>query len=494
MPGLTLGLGLGLSPSQGAGLPAVRNANFGVNLSGPEFAPWNGQTFPSSANWLYLASKSVGFVRMPIAWESIQPTLGVALDATYLAALKASIAMGKTFGIDTIVGIHNFGYYITNAKWIASDGVVAGYAGNDAALATGVNVLGDGTLTQAEFADLWTRLTTALTGTSGLKGLGIMNEPAPGIIGVNMLPNPDVFNVGGWFGTGGASVASLGAGSNPLGAAYGPAWTLTVTSAFTGVFEAVNVSHVPYTESIWVRSHSGTVAGFFYLNGTSTAFTATTSWQRLSGTCTPTAGSAVLCGIGLNAAGVIDIANSQLELGSSASTYAPNIWMPFAQAAINAIRAVDATIKIYVCGYNFGTASRWNSDNFELAALTGGNLIFEAHQYFDGAQNVGNGGNYSGTYTSYSIDSTSGAGAFDVFKNWCTSQGVAGFIGEFGVPNRSNDNDAAWLPLQLAMEQDVKAAGMQACQWFFGCNGIQSSNILNIAAANDARLLQMLAA
>jgi hypothetical protein len=83
----------------------------GVNISGPEFAPWNGQKFPTSADFAYLASKGVTFVRMPIAWGSLQPTLAAALDTTYLGKIQTAIAAAHANGISVIVDLHNSGSY-----------------------------------------------------------------------------------------------------------------------------------------------------------------------------------------------------------------------------------------------------------------------------------------------------------------------------------------------------------------------------------------------
>ena len=51
--------------------------------------------------------------------------------------------------------------------------------------------MGDGTLTQADFTNLWTQLATALVGTPGLVGYGLMNEPSALIPSVNLLTAPN---------------------------------------------------------------------------------------------------------------------------------------------------------------------------------------------------------------------------------------------------------------------------------------------------------------
>ena len=127
--------------------------------------------------------------------------------------------------------------------------------------------------------------------------------------------------------------------------------------------------------------------------------------------------------------------------------------------------------------------------------LTGGNLVFEAHQYFDGPESLGGGGTYGGTFASYTIDTQTGVQSLIPFTNWLTATGAAGYIGEFGIPNSTADNNAQWFPTQLNFLNAAKTAGLKGTQWFYGNNGIQPGNNLNfmpVAGADDPRLTQML--
>ena len=122
-------------------------------------------------------------------------------------------------------------------------------------------------------------------------------------------------------------------------------------------------------------------------------------------------------------------------------------------------------------------ASDFVQYNYEMATMTGGNLIFEAHQYFDGSQGWGGGGSYGGTYTSYAIDAQSGVQALQKFTDWLTATGTTGYIGEVNVPNNVTDNNAAWLPLQVNFFNAAKAANVKASMWFYGNNTIQPANL-----------------
>lgn len=109
----------------------------------------------------YLGARGVGIARQMVHWERIQPTLNGALNATEVQRLKDAIAAFHAAGVETILNIHNYGLYFQTET-----------------VGTIANSIGDGTLTQAHFVDLWTKIATAFVGTPGLVGYGLMNEPA----------------------------------------------------------------------------------------------------------------------------------------------------------------------------------------------------------------------------------------------------------------------------------------------------------------------------
>ena len=472
---------------------------FGVNLSGAEFAPWNGQTWPSAADWQYLASLGIKTVRLPFAWESMQTSLGAALNTTYLAGLKAAVALGWSYGIKSIVDCHNFGCYMAQADWIANEGL-NGYAGNEGTVTTGVNVLGDGTLTTANLVDLWTKLATALVGNPGVAGYDIMNEPTLSIIGTNLLATPNYFsNSTGaqpWSVQNGAAPTILGAGTNPVSAAYGPAWTISSGTGFGAVVQTLTLAAVPYTLSLYAKVASGTQTLTVQLGSAADNDTVTTAWQRFTKTVTPTAGAvtvefAVHTGTTNQ---LIEIADAQLELGSSASTYQPSPWTPIAQAVVTAIRTVDATTPIYPQGLNSSATATWDAYNYEMAGMTGGPFVFQGHCYFDAAAGSAGSGEYSSTYTAQGVTSSSGVTDVTPFVAWLQANSLKGFVGEFGIPNSVTDNNAAWFPLQANFLSYLRANVVPGAGWFYGSNKIQSGNILNIARTSgvtDPRLAQI---
>jgi aryl-phospho-beta-D-glucosidase BglC (GH1 family) len=192
-------------------------------------------------------------------------------------------------------------------------------------------------------------------------------------------------------------------------------------------------------------------------------------WTRLS---TALVGTAGLAGYGLM--------NEPHDLAST------SIWPTAAQAAINAIRVIDVATPIYVMGDNWGDAAHWNNPAFPL---TGANLVYEAHQYFDDGS-----GNYSGTYSSYNTDTHAGVKDLLPWLTWLKKNNVQGYIGEFGVPNDATDNDPQWLVLEEWFMTILAQQGVPATMHYYG-SSFNSSDTLNVApksGVDDPRLIRML--
>jgi len=138
----------------------AQNSEFGVNLSGME---WNsgvgtvGTTYfePTQAEFTYYASKGLKLVRIPFLWERMQPTLGGALNATYLAQLDQVVGYAANAGVSVFIDCHNYARYPYNGNVITSGGGP----------------------TQANFNNLWTQLATHYASNTTVWGYDIMNEP-----------------------------------------------------------------------------------------------------------------------------------------------------------------------------------------------------------------------------------------------------------------------------------------------------------------------------
>ena len=129
--------------------------------------------------------------------------------------------------------------------------------------------------------------------------------------------------------------------------------------------------------------------------------------------------------------------NEPHDMGDSAR------WPRAAQAAIDAIRAVDAQTPILVAGDDWSSSLNWQkSANAALNQLgdPADNLVFEAHCYFDKNRS----GQYKADYQNELGSPDVGVENVRPFVEWCRANRVRGFVGEFGVPADAH-SDARWL-------------------------------------------------
>lgn len=125
-----------------------------------------------------------------------------------------------------------------------------------------------------------------------------------------------------------------------------------------------------------------------------------------------------------------DLMNEPHDLGATS-------WATIAQAAVNAIRQVDSGHVILVPGDCWSGAWTWASCNAGLILSDpAGNLVYEAHQYFDRDGS----GTYANSYDTDGATATTGADRLKPFANWLAANGLRGYIGEFGAPN----SDPRW--------------------------------------------------
>ena len=139
-------------------------------------------------------------------------------------------------------------------------------------------------------------------------------------------------------------------------------------------------------------------------------------------------------------------------------------WPLAAQAAVDAIRTVDAKTPIVVADDNWSSSRNWgrssNSKLHEKLSDPNDNLVFEAHCYFDK--------NRSGKYNASYEDElgSPGVGVENVrpFVEWCRQNKVRGFVGEFGVP----DSDARWLATMDEFLKYLDENNMPSAYWAGG--------------------------
>ena len=140
-----------------------RLAYLGVNLSGAEFGVPDAferkydpgtlgrdYTFPTAEEVAAYAAAGFNVVRLPFAWERLQPKPDGELDAAYLGGLDAVVAEATSRHVTVIVEPANFGY---------------GYGGLIGAVTP-----------DSVFADLWRRVAQHYASNPNVF-YGLMNEP-----------------------------------------------------------------------------------------------------------------------------------------------------------------------------------------------------------------------------------------------------------------------------------------------------------------------------
>ncbi|MFL6691320.1 MAG: glycoside hydrolase family 5 protein [Ramlibacter sp.] len=203
----------GCFSSESQAAPAGPMPAMGTNLSGMEWAqhgirrggstqPNLHFTAPRKADIAWLAANGFKKNRLPVLWEMLQPVL---FDARPNAATRAVVGEPGEFhplyaqlitetldahaavGATCILDLHNYCRY-RDFRY-AADGSVPGlqkgqtalhspYTENPAGVQERIFSLApNATLTQAHFADFWTRAAQRWKDHPGLAGWGLMNEP-----------------------------------------------------------------------------------------------------------------------------------------------------------------------------------------------------------------------------------------------------------------------------------------------------------------------------
>jgi endoglucanase len=141
-------------------------------------------------------------------------------------------------------------------------------------------------------------------------------------------------------------------------------------------------------------------------------------------------------------------------------------WKAISQAALTAIRNNGDDKLVMVGGDGWSAAHRWPAFHGPTTWIRdpANRFVYEAHQYFDSD----NSGTYKRTYDQELAGNADlanlGRTRVSAFIEWCNSNGVKGFLGEFGAPNA----DPRWLVVLDGFLAAVDAAGFDATYWAAG--------------------------
>lgn len=137
-----------------------------------------------------------------------------------------------------------------------------------------------------------------------------------------------------------------------------------------------------------------------------------------------------------------------------------SVWPSAAQAAVNAIRAVDTATPVLVAGDGWSSAMNWRLVNETLAITDPSNkIVYEAHQYFDANADA----DYAGTYEQEGGYPNVGLDRVQPFIDWCAAGGRKGFLGEFGVPR----TDARWFTAMDRFLTRIQDSGVAGTYWLY---------------------------
>ena len=201
----------------------------GVNAAGLEFAEGNfpgalGTNYvaPTAAEIGYYAGKNMTIVRLPFAWERLQPTLSGAFDPTYLGYIQTAVSTMRSNGLMVLLDPHNYSMYRLsgqNRRHIGTSSVPA-----------------------AAFVDLWSRLADLYKGDAGVV-FGLMNEP------VQWDDYGEELQCTEWAGYANQAIAAIRAKTTQNwifvpGNFYTGAWSWTTTADTTGATNATAMASV----------------------------------------------------------------------------------------------------------------------------------------------------------------------------------------------------------------------------------------------------------
>lgn len=128
----------------------------GINVNGGNTVRTQVGYVHDYPDFAFMVDHGVDTVRLPIAWERIQPGLGGALTTSDLDGMLTAAELS---GISVILDIHNYARY-TDAGGVAY-------------------ILGGGTIDNGDLGDLWQKLATWVKANhdATVVGYGLMNEP-----------------------------------------------------------------------------------------------------------------------------------------------------------------------------------------------------------------------------------------------------------------------------------------------------------------------------
>lgn len=462
-------------------------------------------TRPSLQNLKYIKSRGFDVVRLPFLWERMQHKLNGALDPAYLKLYIDTLKDADAAGLKTIVDFHNYGRY----THVTSSGLVETIIGD---------VLAPVGPTQAQYVDAWRKIAKAIRSDAiayrSVYAYDLMNEPHD-LVDIHAPFTKKVTIANFESSTDGfAGVSPVTLSRQARNGQMSLKVSVPVKKSDTTVIYKTTLAvlsnkileangNVFQVKGFIPATNEGTAQVRFYLvDGTSKMHVSGAEILREErnfavNVFVPKAGFVGIKQLqmeilvnrteGKNTAQVFYI--DEINQGTAGATIRPvDVWVRFAQAALNGIRADGDKKLIMVEGYSWASAALWpRLHPKKFITDSANNLMYHAHLYIDGSA----GGQYKFTFAEetakakaagFASVAAQGLWRAQQFAEWCAREKVRCFIGEYGWPNSDTVGVAearAWNQAGEQLLAYFDKMNLGATVWGTGSWLTPTGNILN---------------
>lgn len=454
---------------------------------------------PSLTDFQYLAQKGFDLVRLPFAWERIQPVLNGTLEPNYKSYIDTAIANAKSLGIQLVLDVHNFGERVV----VAAGGFSLLTSGSSDVMFSGNYSLSSGVMTIGQFSRVFA---------------GATNNPVSPAVSYIITTDVNITSDGGqsfnaldieFFHTDDNNkyfvTYSVTGGYMQLYKVIAGVQTQLATVSETFTFNSFNTIVIDVGQTTvntilvklngtQVMSHAidgaQTTGGIDFwgsgvnfkiqnftlnVNGDTTSARASSGQFRVGAAGLSTANFANLWSalatayVNEPAVFMYDLMNepNSMPVSTSPSNYLTTSSTTLMnQAAINAIRLVDKNKWICIESDQFTGIQSFTSaygSNPQIWWTDPSNKTMVSWHYY---QDSDHSGTYSGAYSA--TYRTRIPGDINPALQWAAANNIPTYIGEYGVPNGTSSDQKNWQADMDYLLSFFDVYGVLSTQWAAG--------------------------